>query len=324
MLRYIVLVICSLFFTVVKAQHFSYVYIQGDKETPFYVKYEDEMLPRFGKNYYIISELAPGPLNLQILFQQNAYPAQKFTVNVPENGFRGFLLTNKKGYFSLYDIHRQFYIPAGNKAVDDNYMTYTAGTPTVPVDDITPALKETEKWVIDKPATPVKAPKPTVAKEPKSISVKSPKTVLKKPATKLPKTVGTPGEPVFIDNVELKSERSGNTVPAGGVVKNKLAIVNSDCPTAISNDSFDEIYKKAVTRSSTGKLKFLLEKIENNCYTSNQVRQLAQVLSGDSERLTYLKRAYPRVTDQSAFQRLENLLTTEEWKGYFRSMLQPQ
>ena len=103
--------------------------------------------------------------------------------------------------------------------------------------------------------------------------------------------------------------------------KNKIAVANSDCPQAISNDEFRDIYKKAITRSSSGKLKFLLEKMDV-CYTSNQVRQLATILPGDDERFTYLKRAYPRVTDQSAFERLENLLTSEEWKGYVRSMLQ--
>lgn len=68
------------------ANGFSYVYIQGDKQTPFYVKFEDEMMPRYGKNYCIISQLAPGPVKVQILFQQNIYPAQTFTIQVPENG----------------------------------------------------------------------------------------------------------------------------------------------------------------------------------------------------------------------------------------------
>lgn len=325
MLRFFALMVCSLCFTIVNAQRFSYVYIQGDKETPFYVKHEEEMLPRFGKNYYIISELGPGPINIQVLFQQNVYAPQKFTINVPENGFRGFLLTKKGADFSLYDIHRQFYIPEGNIATDDNYTAHTAGTATVPIDDITPAAVVPQPGT-DKPAPVVNIPKPKpVAK------AKAAKPVLSKP-TKTPKiptneagkTVSAGGEPVFIDNVELKSERTGNTIPAGGVAKNKPAVVNSDCPGAISNDTFDKIYKKAVTKSTTGKLKYLIEQVDGNCYTSNQVRQLAQILPGDAERYTYLKKIYPRVTDQSAFQRLENLLNTAEWKDYFRSMLQPQ
>jgi len=35
------------------AQQWSYVYIQGDKHTPFYVKMDDEMLPRYSKHFYI-------------------------------------------------------------------------------------------------------------------------------------------------------------------------------------------------------------------------------------------------------------------------------
>src|SRR5690606_6184815 len=98
---------------------FSYIYIQGDKQAPFYIKFEDQMLPRFGKNYSIIPQLAPGPVNIQVLFQQNMYPAQRFTIMVPEDGFRGFLLLQKNGTFALYDMHQQFYLYPGNKAEDD-------------------------------------------------------------------------------------------------------------------------------------------------------------------------------------------------------------
>lgn len=93
------------------AQPFSYVYIQGDKETPFYVKLEGKMMPRYGKNYCILSELSGGPIHIEILFQQNVFPAQKFTINVPENGYRGFLLTKQGGSFALYDIQQKKYLP---------------------------------------------------------------------------------------------------------------------------------------------------------------------------------------------------------------------
>ena len=322
MLKHIAFIACILFFTAVNAQPYSYVYIQGDKQTPFYVKQEGEMLPRFGKNYFIISELNPGVMNIELLFQQNLYPPQKFAINVPENGFRGFLLTMKNGYFSLYDVHRNFYIKADNKPADDNYLEHTAGVPSVPIDDINPTPADTKQPTVATSPPVLKTPKPKPAPKIKTPSAKTPP----KPATAKTKSIGKPASgvegPVFIDDVELRGDRNtSNTVPAGGVVKNKIAVANSDCPQAISNDEFRDIYKKAITRSSSGKLKFLLEKMDV-CYTSNQVRQLATILPGDDERFTYLKRAYPRVTDQSAFERLENLLTSEEWKGYFRSMLQ--
>jgi hypothetical protein len=106
--------ICA-WYTVAPAQPFSFVYIQGDKITPFYVKMEGQMLPRYGKNYCIISELIPGPIHIEILFQQRVFPSQKFTINVPENGYRGFLLNRQGDSFGLYDLQQKKYIEANEQ-----------------------------------------------------------------------------------------------------------------------------------------------------------------------------------------------------------------
>jgi hypothetical protein len=71
---------------------------------------EGQMLPRYGKDYCIISELNPGPIHLEILFQQRALPPQKFTIQVPENGYRGFLLNKQGSIFGLYDLQQKRYI----------------------------------------------------------------------------------------------------------------------------------------------------------------------------------------------------------------------
>ncbi len=92
------------------AQSFSYVYIQGDKQTPFYVKMEGVMMPRYGKNYNILSELKAGPIQIEILFEQHKYPPQKFTIMVPENGYRGLLLEKQETGFVLYDLLQKRYL----------------------------------------------------------------------------------------------------------------------------------------------------------------------------------------------------------------------
>jgi hypothetical protein len=92
------------------AQPLSYVYIQGDKEMPFYVKMEGQMMPRYGKNYCILSELAGGIIHIEVLFQQRAYPAQKFTINVPKDGCRGFLLNKQGETYQLYDLQQKKYL----------------------------------------------------------------------------------------------------------------------------------------------------------------------------------------------------------------------
>jgi hypothetical protein len=304
-LLYLLLLTGSIFPRLANGQEFSYVYIQGDKKTPFYVKFEGEMLPRYGKNYYIISELAPGPINVEILFQQNAFPAQKFVIQVPEKGFRGFLLTQKGDYFSLYDLHQQFYLPAGNKAEDDRPPVYE---PTVVSNDTvvsTPTTSNTKisnkvKVKKDKPAKPVVVKavnKPTVDPPP------------------------VEDGPQFINSIELGNKAPDQgTVATGRVIKNKVAIVNSDCPKAMDNSAFQALFKKVSNKSGTDRLKLLLEKM-NDCFTTNQVRTMAKMLTDDAAKFTYFKKVYPHVTDQSAFANLDKLLTTDEWKGYFKELV---
>jgi hypothetical protein len=303
--RYISInILCLLLAATVHAETFSYVYIQGDKQTPFYVKFEGEMLPRFGKNYYIISELAPGPITIQVLFQQNAFPPQTFVLQVPENGFRGFLLTRKASSFSLYDIHRQFSIPAFNKIEDDTYYLEAKAVPTVAQEEPVRSLDApTPKLAVAKQPQPI-APKPTTAK------------VVAKP-----KPVATTG-PKFINDVELKNKanRQDNMLPAGKVVKPELAIINSDCPTAMENGAFEKLLNKTSDKPAVDRLKYIFDRMDN-CYTTNQVRQLAATLKTDAEKLTLFKKAYPRVTDQSAFARLENMMSTPEWKEYFKDLI---
>jgi hypothetical protein len=99
-----------LLITQASAQPFSYVYIQGDKNTPFYVKLEGQMMPRYGKNYCILSELSPGLIHIEILFQQHAFHPKKFTIRVPENGYRGLMLCKQDTTFVFYDLLAKKYL----------------------------------------------------------------------------------------------------------------------------------------------------------------------------------------------------------------------
>ena len=117
-LKFIFIALCSILISEnVVAQPFSYIYIQGDKTTPFYVKLQGKMQPRYGNNYCIISSLTAGSADIEILFQQNVFPAEKFTIDVPENGARGFLLDKQGGSFALYDLQKKNYL-SPNKQPD--------------------------------------------------------------------------------------------------------------------------------------------------------------------------------------------------------------
>ncbi|MBS1688722.1 MAG: DUF4476 domain-containing protein [Bacteroidetes bacterium] len=307
-IKYISLCICvALLSFRADAQRFSYVYIQGDKQTPFYVKLEDAMQPRYGKNHCIVPQLAPGPLHIEILFQQNIFPPQKFTIQVPENGYRGFILTKRSGNFALYDIQQQFYLPANNSADDDHAPVYNTATNYVAAGATAP--------VTDAPPIPKKAP------------VK--KTSIKRNVSSSKSQDNS--QPQFIDNLELNNEKTVQPItqtqdtPAEVIengadnnisARNKRGIINSDCPAPIDSKEFDNMLNKLQKHTDSYRLKYLLSKL-GNCYSTSQIRLLTKELNNDPERYQFLKQVYPRVTDQSNFPLLESLLSTQEWKSYF-------
>lgn len=320
LLKILLLVICVAITGQAMANGFSYVFIQGDKTTPFYVKFEDQMLPRYGKNYSIISQLVPGPINIQILFQQNTYPPQKFTVVVPENGFRGFLLLQKNGVFSLYDIQQQFYLQPGNRAEDDRVAPQVSAETYV----YKPGVVANEKVVSSPPAS-------TIATKPRGNKSVTPKFLpnielnnerVVQQETRQPQEVIVEEEVPAAsteEDIYTEPQTASQPVTAASAPSNSY-IANSDCPFAINDGEFEDLYNKTQARSEKVKLKFLLTKVVD-CYSTNQARLLAETLNNDPERYTFFKKVYPRVTDQHNFYMLENLLSTQEWKDYFKLIL---
>ncbi|RYG51580.1 MAG: hypothetical protein EOO01_08245 [Chitinophagaceae bacterium] len=317
MLRIFVLIGALMMSLPSPAQHWSVIYIQGDKELPFYVKLEGEMLPRYGKNYCIIPQLAAGPVRLQILFQQNLYPAQQYTIQVPEAGERAFLLTKNEGQYSLYDIHSRVYLKPGEK-------------------DELPATAAIDKTKAEPEAGPVTAPK---------VKEKKPETTTK-PVAKQPDIKQAENEPRFMKDLVLndRTEREEDAIvlrnskaakPAGGpagdgkgnetveevnLESNTAPIFNSDCPAPMSMEDFGDILNTAKSREQGDRLvSYLIKKTEGNCYTTRQVFELADLIDEQALIYLYLKRIYPRVTDQHNFHLLEPyLFETEEWAKAFR------
>ena len=73
----------------------AYIYIQGDKELPFYVRVAGKMLPRYAKDYCIVPLLKGGEVEIEVLFEQNKSRTEFFSLSVTEGGQKGFLLTKK-------------------------------------------------------------------------------------------------------------------------------------------------------------------------------------------------------------------------------------
>ncbi len=358
-------VLCS---SAAYAERFSYVYIQGDKQIPFYVKLEEDMLPRYSKNYCIIPQLAPGAIRLQILFQQNAYPAQTFNIQVPADGYRGFLLVKNTDGFALFDIQQHFYLLPGAEGEDH--------LPEInPTRQVLPITEHPAKYTETPPVSTASSSKNTKKQpsteqaggnqEPQFIEDivlnNERKPLSNIPEQDLPQEVIVPEQPVYSEealpqkevrieqpqssendtelpepeSVNIADERSveetgmHNTEqemnePVPALTENAPAIINSDCPAPMSDRKFDDIFLASKGKGNDDKrIGYLMKKAEENCFTTRQAFLLCRQLQAESMRYSFLKKVYPRVTDQQNFHLLgDALFKTLEWKSYFKLILE--
>lgn len=357
----------------VYAERFSYVYIQGDKQIPFYVKLEDDMLPRYSKNYCIIPQLAPGPIRLQILFQQNAYPAQTFNIQVPADGYRGFLLVKNTDGFALFDIQQHFYLLPGAEGEDhlpevnatqdiipiaentkrppkapvsESYIPTTNTQksfqedppPIVPEDNKPQFMNDIELNNERRPVQNIpekdlaqevivqEQPQQEVYEEAPQKDVATVEAPVEIPQQEVPvETVTEPGSINIANEQTVEETGMHNTEqemkePVPTLTENAPAIINSDCPEPLTNNKFDDIFIASRSKADDDKrIGYLMKKAGENCFTTRQAFLLCRQLQAESMRYSFLKKVYPRVTDQQNFHLLgDALFKTMEWKSYFK------
>lgn len=380
LLKNLLVVICLLFSLNAKAERFSYVYIQGDKHIPFYVKLGDDMLPRYSKNYCIIPQLAAGPIRLQILFQQNQYPPQTFHVQVPQNGHRGFLLTKVDDGFALYDIQQRFYLLPGEEGedhlpdVNSSASAYKSNDVIVSreLQQTEPTSQNKDKYTLINNTTKknfTKEPPPvTATNEPQFMDgvelSNDSKPVRNVPEKDIPEEIivqekyipEVPAEemvqqPVITETItntpqkELTEQRQ-TTEPANiandqsveetgmhdteeemkqpvpTLADNAAPIINSDCSQPMSDTKFDDVFTTSRAKNDDDKrIGYLMKKAGENCFTTRQAFLLSRQLQAESMRYSFLKKVYPRITDQQNFHLLADaLFKTMEWKSYFKSI----
>lgn len=288
---------------------YSYLYIEGDKETPFYVKLEGTMQPRLGKHYAILSNLDKGYTKIEVLFEQNKYPAQSFFVNIPENASRALQLRKlDDGKFALYDLVGAHYIVSDNKKSDqiDHLLAKLSNTtPTSNVENKLPTTPKPVPQVEALPALNAKAPKdkkPTTTKPIKDNSLlyndgDEPVLQGEKPIKK---------EKNFIDNVAINGSSEAQAVPP-----------NTDCKNAISNEEFGNYLIRIKDKADDdAKLKYI-QKQRKSCYTTAQIAQMALSIKSQSGRMQLTKMMYAQVSDPHEFKTLESVFTTDFLKKKF-------
>lgn len=307
------------------AQDFSYVYIQGDKKIPIYTKVEGVMMPRYGKNYALLSRLAPGPLNVEILFQQNEYPPLSFTILVPENGKRAFVLNKKGDAFSLYDVEQNFYLSPGNSAADDHLPT-VLNNASLNVVTLNSKVSAFQEEII---AEPAKAEPDRKKEKIKKEIPDEQRENAEVPVPPVKETVAVdPAKPKFIEDITFNNDagktNTGSITTAGNNTENTVpAVTNSDCSGNINALSFQKLQNVIDARKTEDEqLGQLLDATRQNCFSTDQAAILVKKLTSDTAKYSALRSLYPKITDQANFSSLEALISSEDWKESFRTLLQ--
>lgn len=282
---------------------YAYIYIEGDKQTPFYVKLEGQMMPRLGMNYSILPNLDKGATKIDILFQQNKYPAQEFMVLVPETGSRGFILEriNDK-QFALKDLQTGAYLITGNKAEDDKLPEAAALTGNEMPGQ--PKAEGSNKEDEDLPAFTTSAEKAPAARRKTSESPKAEEET-----------------PPFLSGIEFDPQ-SGSK-PAGNSLREEPE-KNTGCGPAMSNDLFESFALRILAREDDDlMLKELRRTVNKKCFSTEQVRILANSMKTQSGRFQVVEMMFEHTSDPEAYSKLETLFNTNFLKQKFRDTVLP-
>jgi hypothetical protein len=353
MRKYIATLLASMFLLaqVSFAKNYAYIYIEGDKQTPFYVKLEGQMLPRLGKNYCIIPNLDAGITNIEILFQQNKYPPQKFVVKVPAEGSRGFVLHKVNDQqFALHDMQQGIYLVSGNTAEDDKVPVVSQVAGNVvnnPAESTNTRVDQTldlPAFSTEKTTKKKKAAKPVQEDTPKeeskengrfisdielnadgnrNVSGAEPipefggtKPVAKKKATKKAKKENT--EEVSLAAINEEIMKSTSEVPK----TTDQGLPNTDCKSPMSSEDFENFALKILDKTDDdARLKALNKNKGRLCFTTEQVRIIANNLDTQSGRYEVTRILYSQTSDQDNYPRLESLFKTNYLKNKFREIL---
>lgn len=144
-LKLLYLCFCLLVATGLAAQDASYfVYIQHEKQQPFYVKLNGKLLSSSLKGYVILPRLQAGKVPVTIGFPKSDAPEQQYVIRLTGKRDYGFLLKgNGEKDYALYDLQTFATIKSAGGAAPEAEQPAEAITVTrISSDTATPEQKE--------------------------------------------------------------------------------------------------------------------------------------------------------------------------------------
>jgi hypothetical protein len=113
-------------------------------------------------------------------------------------------------------------------------------------------------------------------------------------------------------NASMNVNVGNNGRMAGSQTTGTRKVGSADCHFAMDGISFDRSLAEIRDElSSTVKENKAAAILANNCLSTDQVIEISKVLGSDIDRLIFVRKAYPRVTDQGSYPRVQYIFSDQ-------------
>lgn len=271
-----------------QAQSTYFVYVQAEPAQPFLITYKNQTFRSSSSGYSIISNLTDSLLQFVLRFPNQNYPDQSFSVTTQRSD-QGYLLKDygDKGW-GLLDWNTLVVSYADRPTASKNNRASAAGQ-----SDFATLLARAsgDSTLLLDSSTPARITnsKPAAA-EVKTIDEVKPVVKEEKPVQ--PKQVAPTPVPAY-------------------------------CKSILTEAEFNECLSKVqIARSETSKVNVLRDFSKGRCYTIEQVRAFARLLTTDEVRYDFLLEAWTLTVERTRYLELasvfENAATADRFKEMFQ------
>ena len=334
-------------------QQTYFAYLQTENRQPFYVKMNNQRYSSTVSGYVIIPNLTGGKHDLQIGFPKNEWGEQSVSMDLEQKD-QGYLLKQfgDKGW-GLFNLQTFAISMAASKdkptpGVDAGEF---AGMLSEVVKDPGIAKPEDAKSVKKTPAeNPVD--KPVVKAESKPAESEPDKTQKSQSSTApqpeysviVKQSQSSTGKGLQLEytdrtgdrtdtiriliedsksaNDEASTAANSGSQPNTGENPAAVAPPASSCSSLASESVFMKLRKRLAGESEKERMLSLSKKaFKDNCYTTEQVRNLSGLFLSDEARYAFFDLAYPFVVDPKQFPTLQSQLIDPYYQSRFRAML---
>jgi hypothetical protein len=311
-----------------QAQSPYFIYLQAEPAQSFTVNYKEKSFPSSASGYVILPNLIDSVLQLVVRFSEQKNLDHSFTVNTQRSD-QGYLLKDygDKGW-GLLDwrtltvsyaerpaVAKSNRITVAGQSDFATLLAKASGDSTLLLDDSTPAHIINNKSVV--------AADQRVSGDAKSdTTIVNKSAAIVKPADEVKPDTTIATKPAALVKPADEVKPPANERPAP-VSKPAVVPIPSYCKSILSDAEFNECLSKVqAARSETSKINVLREFMGGRCYTIDQVKALALLLTTDEVRYDFLLEAWTQTVERSRYLMLATVFSSPATADRFKEMFQ--